>query len=423
LCVAEQHKTEPVTTMQLSSATRRARPAGGGSCRPGAALLTRRGVRVAPVAPRAAAGDSPSSSSSSSPRRREMPIFPLGIVALPHATVPLMIFEPRYRVLFSTLLGADAEGVEPGLVQTESPYCASREFGMCYAGGGDGKMAAVGTALRIEQHLHEADGRMYITSRGTERFRVTRVVKERPVLICEVETIPEDADGAWEERERGGALVAGAGAGARAGGGGARVPEGVSQRARDLAAEVAETLRSTLRLHLKMSSQSSRAARRARPAGGGGGGGGGGSGAEAAAAEAAAAAAGGALGRGGPSPGATRDAAAGDDTPAPGPAPPPLEEDPLEPEELTELAPGPLSYWVAHVLGDARALQQSLLETEGTVARLEREKEVLESTLRFYSAATALESVFAEAPSSPGGGGAGGAGGGGGAGPPPGGPD
>ena len=36
--------------------------------------------------------------------RERLPIFPLGIVALPAADVPLQIFEARYRVLFSTLM-------------------------------------------------------------------------------------------------------------------------------------------------------------------------------------------------------------------------------------------------------------------------------------------------------------------------------
>jgi Lon protease-like protein len=310
----------------------------------------------------------PAASASGPSTRREIPIFPLGVVALPHATVPLMIFEPRYRVLFSTLLGAGEEGVEEGLVQTESPYCGTRTFGLCYCAQ-DGRMAAVGTELKIEQHLHEQDGRIYVTSKGTERFRVTRVVKERPVLICEVETLPEDSDGSADKND-----------------------PAISQRAKELAAEVAETLRSTLRLHLKMSSASARRSGRGGGRGPGATGGGaaqpGVAGAEAAAAAAAARQEqqqqqGGAAGGEGAVSGAGAATSSG-----------PLEEDPLEPEELTELAPGPLSYWVAHVLGDARALQQSLLEAEGTCERLEREKEVLESTLKFYSAATALESVF-----------------------------
>lgn len=53
-----------------------------------------------------------------------------------------------------------------------------------------------------------------------------------------------------------------------------------------------------------------------------------------------------------------------------------------------------LSYWVASVLGEHRMTQQALLEEESTQARLRREAEVLGQTLKFYSAATALESVF-----------------------------
>jgi hypothetical protein len=62
------------------------------------------------------------------------------------------------------------------------------------------------------------------------------------------------------------------------------------------------------------------------------------------------------------------------------------------------------------------------LEEETTLGRLRREADVLGQTVRFYSAATALESVFS--PSGGGGGGEPGSGsGGGGAAPPPGGPD
>ena len=66
--------------------------------------------------------------------RFTLPIFPLSVVALPSATVPLMIFEARYRVLFSTLL-AGMPGVEEGLVQAESPFCGTKKFGMCFADG------------------------------------------------------------------------------------------------------------------------------------------------------------------------------------------------------------------------------------------------------------------------------------------------
>jgi hypothetical protein len=35
---------------------------------------------------------------------------------------------------------------------------------------------------------------------GIERFLITKVVKEKPVLICEVEVLPEDNDASEEVR-------------------------------------------------------------------------------------------------------------------------------------------------------------------------------------------------------------------------------
>ena len=40
---------------------------------------------------------------------RDFPLFPLGVVALPHELVPLHIFEERYRVMFAELLEHDGE--------------------------------------------------------------------------------------------------------------------------------------------------------------------------------------------------------------------------------------------------------------------------------------------------------------------------
>lgn len=45
------------------------------------------------------------------PQIVNMPIFPLNVVALPAVTVPLHIFEPRYRVLFNTIMSG-TEGVD-----------------------------------------------------------------------------------------------------------------------------------------------------------------------------------------------------------------------------------------------------------------------------------------------------------------------
>jgi hypothetical protein len=56
--------------------------------------------------------------------------------------------------------------------------------------------------LRTATHLAPAaclpppaqDGRIYITSKGCERFKITKVVKDKPVLLAEVEVLGEDND-------------------------------------------------------------------------------------------------------------------------------------------------------------------------------------------------------------------------------------
>ena len=136
---------------------------------------------------------------------RELPIFPLNMVALPAATVYLNIFEARYRVLFNTLM-AGSDDLEEGLVNPDSPFCGTREFGMCLVDQ-NGGLSAIGTLLRIKAHERMPDGQIQIENLGMERFRILEVKQERPVLICDVEFMEsgeEDDDdaGLQELREQ-----------------------------------------------------------------------------------------------------------------------------------------------------------------------------------------------------------------------------
>ncbi len=36
------------------------------------------------------------------------------------------------------------------------------------------------------------DGRIFVTNKGREKFKVLKVVKEKPVMLCEVEMMPEE---------------------------------------------------------------------------------------------------------------------------------------------------------------------------------------------------------------------------------------
>ena len=56
--------------------------------------------------------------------------------------------------------------------------------------------------------------------------------------------------------------------------------------------------------------------------------------------------------------------------------------------------PTPFSFWVASTFEGAPAEQQALLELEDTRERLVREKETLQNTLNYLTAATAVKDVF-----------------------------
>lgn len=128
-------------------------------------------------------------SSESSSNTETLPIFPLGLVALPSASVPLHIFEARYRVLFSTLL-AGSEGANEDLIDDSKAWKGSRTFGMCWING-DGQMASTGTSLYIDAMTTLPDGRMLIENTGQRRFTVKKIVQERPYLVCDVEWLDE----------------------------------------------------------------------------------------------------------------------------------------------------------------------------------------------------------------------------------------
>jgi Lon protease-like protein len=84
---------------------------------------------------------------------RDFPLFPLGIVALPHELVPLHIFEERYKAMIGECLERGAE------------------FGIVWSA--DEGLRPVGCAMEIAEVLERMeDGRMNILSRGTLPFRI-----------------------------------------------------------------------------------------------------------------------------------------------------------------------------------------------------------------------------------------------------------
>src|SRR4051812_2094210 len=86
-------------------------------------------------------------------QQADFPLFPLGMVAVPHEVVPLHIFEDRYKAMIDEVLGA------------------GREFGLVWAA--DDGLKANGCAMEVTEVLerHE-DGRIDILTRGTRPFRI-----------------------------------------------------------------------------------------------------------------------------------------------------------------------------------------------------------------------------------------------------------
>ena len=117
---------------------------------------------------------------------QDFPLFPLGLVALPHELVPLHIFEERYKTMIGECLERDAE------------------FGIVWLG--DDGLKGVGCACRVEQVLEELeDGRLNIVCRGTRPFRLLDRVEHLPYPAGVVEWVDdkdEDADETTLERAR-----------------------------------------------------------------------------------------------------------------------------------------------------------------------------------------------------------------------------
>jgi Lon protease-like protein len=105
-------------------------------------------------------------------RRRDFPLFPIGIVALPTELVPLHIFEPRYKTMIGECLDRESE------------------FGIVWLS--DEGLRPIGCACEISEVLHRAeDGRMNILTRGTRPFRIVERQAELPYPAGEVEFLEE----------------------------------------------------------------------------------------------------------------------------------------------------------------------------------------------------------------------------------------
>jgi Lon protease-like protein len=111
-------------------------------------------------------------------------LFPLDVVMFPGTTLPLHIFEPRYKEMIGECLSNKAPF---GIVRAVEQGIA--EMGC--------------TAEISEVTKRYPDGRLDIMSQGLERFEVLQLDRERTFLRGEVLIVPDEpSDATDREKER-----------------------------------------------------------------------------------------------------------------------------------------------------------------------------------------------------------------------------
>lgn len=103
---------------------------------------------------------------------QDFPLFPLGIVALPTESVPLEVFEDRYRTMIEECLEDESE------------------FGIVWLS--DEELKPIGCACEIDRVLERMDdGNLTILVRGTRVFRLLERRDDLPYPAGTVEFLDE----------------------------------------------------------------------------------------------------------------------------------------------------------------------------------------------------------------------------------------
>ena len=105
----------------------------------------------------------------------DIPLFPLNVVLMPGAPLPLHIFEDRYKQMVNECLEQESE------------------FGMVFADeAGTRKVGC--TAKIVELVERYDDGRMLILVEGSRRFRLNNVLTGKPYYVGEIEFFEEEPE-------------------------------------------------------------------------------------------------------------------------------------------------------------------------------------------------------------------------------------
>jgi Lon protease-like protein len=105
----------------------------------------------------------------------DIPLFPLNVVLLPGAPLPLHIFEERYKQMVNECLESESE------------------FGMILAD--ESGTRRVGCTARIVELVERyEDGRMLILVEGSRRFKLNNILTGRPYYMGEIEYLEEEPE-------------------------------------------------------------------------------------------------------------------------------------------------------------------------------------------------------------------------------------
>lgn len=113
-----------------------------------------------------------------------LPLFPLSTVLLPGASLPLHVFEPRYRQLTTDLVNEIVPDRRFGVVGIRQGWEV----------GDDNvdSMHDVGCSALLQDVRQLPEGRYDITSSGERRFRLLQIDREAaPYLMARVEWLPD----------------------------------------------------------------------------------------------------------------------------------------------------------------------------------------------------------------------------------------
>lgn len=112
---------------------------------------------------------------------RWLPLFPLNMVLFPGMSIPLNIFEERYKLMIHSCLENDSKF---GVILIK----AGQEV------GGPAITYSTGTVACIDQTNHIEHGQMLLSVTGQQRFRIKHITQYDPYTAGQVELLADDEE-------------------------------------------------------------------------------------------------------------------------------------------------------------------------------------------------------------------------------------